>query len=151
MAIPKMDAAAIARDVYALASSNEPIAPLVSEALKVIDDALDSFGSVPPPILFWRSALTSFLCRSPVVQIGETVTQLQRRERLYAPLVSPLGNNRCTYTISINRHCPPTPLRWCPRPAQFICQFTDSQVTLHTAPVTLPRTRRLHRRRRACI
>ena len=89
-----MDAAAIARDIYALASSNEPIAPLVSEALKVIDDALDSFGSVPPPILFRRIALTSFICRSSVMQIGETITQLQRRERLYAPFVSLPENDR---------------------------------------------------------
>lgn len=34
----------ISRAVYALADSQEPIAPLVKEALGVIDDALDSYG-----------------------------------------------------------------------------------------------------------
>ena len=34
----------IASEVYALAESNDPIAPLVKEALGVIDDALDEYG-----------------------------------------------------------------------------------------------------------
>ncbi|KAI0922971.1 hypothetical protein AcW1_002517 [Taiwanofungus camphoratus] len=34
----------ITKDVYELASSSIPLAPLVKEALEVIDDALDSFG-----------------------------------------------------------------------------------------------------------
>ncbi|KAI0050336.1 adenine nucleotide alpha hydrolases-like protein [Auriscalpium vulgare] len=40
-----MDHAAIARDVYDLAASDEKIAPLVKEALQVIDDALDTYGT----------------------------------------------------------------------------------------------------------
>ncbi|THH12096.1 hypothetical protein EW146_g7825 [Bondarzewia mesenterica] len=36
--------AAIAQQIYALAVSDEPIAPLVKEALQVIDDALDTYG-----------------------------------------------------------------------------------------------------------
>jgi FAD synthetase len=34
----------IAREVYELADSREPIAPLVKEALQVIDQALDTYG-----------------------------------------------------------------------------------------------------------
>jgi hypothetical protein len=34
----------IASGAYALAESDEPIAPLVKEALHVIDDALDDYG-----------------------------------------------------------------------------------------------------------
>ncbi|KAH9077948.1 adenine nucleotide alpha hydrolases-like protein [Lactarius deliciosus] len=38
------DRKTIASEAYALAESNEPIAPLVKEALDVIDDALDEYG-----------------------------------------------------------------------------------------------------------
>ncbi|KAH9027430.1 hypothetical protein EDB84DRAFT_1589054 [Lactarius hengduanensis] len=38
------DQKTIASEAYALAESNEPIAPLVKEALDVIDDALDEYG-----------------------------------------------------------------------------------------------------------
>lgn len=38
------DRKTIASEAYALAESNEPIAPLVKEALGVIDDALDEYG-----------------------------------------------------------------------------------------------------------
>lgn len=46
MTIPDIDPKVVAEEVYALASSNEPIAPLVREALTVIDQALDDFGCV---------------------------------------------------------------------------------------------------------
>lgn len=46
MTIPDIDPKVVAEEVYALASSNEPIAPLVHEALTVIDQALDAFGFV---------------------------------------------------------------------------------------------------------
>ncbi|KDQ50972.1 hypothetical protein JAAARDRAFT_62858 [Jaapia argillacea MUCL 33604] len=39
-----MDTKTIARDVYGLAESSEPIAPLVKEALQVIDESLDTHG-----------------------------------------------------------------------------------------------------------
>lgn len=39
-----LDRKTIASEAYALAESNEPIAPLVKEALDVIDDALDEYG-----------------------------------------------------------------------------------------------------------
>ena len=38
------DRKAIASEAYALAESNEPIGPLVKEALDVIDAALDEYG-----------------------------------------------------------------------------------------------------------
>ncbi|KAH6903127.1 hypothetical protein BKA70DRAFT_1566775 [Coprinopsis sp. MPI-PUGE-AT-0042] len=40
-----MDPIKIAQEVYALARSSEPIAPLVKEALDVIDECLDQYGS----------------------------------------------------------------------------------------------------------
>ena len=39
-----MDQNKIAEEVYELARSSEPIAPLVKEALDVIDQTLDEFG-----------------------------------------------------------------------------------------------------------
>ena len=39
-----MDCKRIATDVYQLAESIDPIAPLVKEALEVIDQSLDSHG-----------------------------------------------------------------------------------------------------------
>ena len=39
-----LDCEAIAKEVYDLAESEEPIAPLVKEALAVIDQALDIYG-----------------------------------------------------------------------------------------------------------
>ena len=39
-----VDYHAIADQVYSLAASQDPLAPLLTESLKVIDDALDSFG-----------------------------------------------------------------------------------------------------------
>ena len=39
-----LDSRVIAREVYDLADSQEPIAPLVEEALHVIDQALDTYG-----------------------------------------------------------------------------------------------------------
>lgn len=41
-----MDFGQIADDVYALAASEDPIAPLVKEALQVIDEGLDTHGCV---------------------------------------------------------------------------------------------------------
>jgi hypothetical protein len=41
-----MNTVRIAREVYDLANSSEPIAPLVKEALDVIDHGLDSHGYV---------------------------------------------------------------------------------------------------------
>ena len=41
-----MNTVKIAREVYDLANSSEPIAPLVKEALDVIDHGLDSHGYV---------------------------------------------------------------------------------------------------------
>jgi hypothetical protein len=38
------DSSNLASETYALAASNEPIAALVKEALKVIDDVLDEYG-----------------------------------------------------------------------------------------------------------
>jgi len=38
------DRKTIASEAYALAESKEPIAPLVKEALDVIDNALDEYG-----------------------------------------------------------------------------------------------------------
>jgi hypothetical protein len=38
------DLSNLANETYALASSSEPIAALVKEALEVIDDALDEYG-----------------------------------------------------------------------------------------------------------
>ena len=39
-----MDYQKIATDVYNLAEADEPIAPLVREALQVIDQCLDQYG-----------------------------------------------------------------------------------------------------------
>lgn len=39
-----VDRKAIASEAYVLAESNEPIGPLVKEALDVIDAALDEYG-----------------------------------------------------------------------------------------------------------
>lgn len=39
-----MDYSAIARVVYALAASDDPLAPFVKESLQAIDEALDDFG-----------------------------------------------------------------------------------------------------------
>ena len=39
-----LDRKTIASAAYSLADSNEPIAPLVKEALNVIDGALDDYG-----------------------------------------------------------------------------------------------------------
>jgi hypothetical protein len=39
-----LDLLTIANETYTLAISNEPIAPLVNEALRVIDGALDEYG-----------------------------------------------------------------------------------------------------------
>lgn len=41
-----MDCKSIALEVYNLAASNDPLAPLVKEALNVIDKGLDTHGSV---------------------------------------------------------------------------------------------------------
>jgi hypothetical protein len=38
------DPLTIANETYTLAASSEPIAPLVKEALGVIDDALNEYG-----------------------------------------------------------------------------------------------------------
>lgn len=46
MTISDIDPKAVAEEVYSLAASSEDIAPLVYEALTVIDQALDEFGSV---------------------------------------------------------------------------------------------------------
>jgi FAD synthetase len=39
-----MDYQKIASDVYHLAESNQPVAPLVREALQVIEQCLDQYG-----------------------------------------------------------------------------------------------------------
>jgi len=39
-----MDYQKIATDVYNLADSNEPVAPLVREALQAIEQCLDQYG-----------------------------------------------------------------------------------------------------------
>ncbi|TFY71774.1 hypothetical protein EVG20_g1222 [Dentipellis fragilis] len=44
MAISKVDLPTVSEQVYALSTSAEPIAPLVKEALDVIDEALDRYG-----------------------------------------------------------------------------------------------------------
>ena len=41
-----VDYQAVSNVVYALAASTDSLAPLVREALDVIDDALDSYGCV---------------------------------------------------------------------------------------------------------
>lgn len=46
-----LDRKTIASAAYSLADSNEPIAPLVKEALNVIDGALDDYGYA----LIWPS------------------------------------------------------------------------------------------------
>lgn len=42
----QVDYREVAKQVYDVASSQSPIAPLVKEALAVIEDAIDSFGYV---------------------------------------------------------------------------------------------------------
>jgi hypothetical protein len=42
-----IDPSTLASEAYALAASGEPIAGLVKEALKVIDEALDEYGCAP--------------------------------------------------------------------------------------------------------
>jgi FAD synthetase len=39
-----MDYEKISRDVYSLAESDEPIAPIIREALQVIEQCLDQYG-----------------------------------------------------------------------------------------------------------
>jgi hypothetical protein len=53
----KMNCRRIARDVYGLAESAEPIAALVKEALDVIDDGLDRHGWGIAAILPFRKGL----------------------------------------------------------------------------------------------
>ena len=43
-----VDYHAVAKQVYEFAESDSPLAPLVKEALGVIDDAIDSFGYATP-------------------------------------------------------------------------------------------------------
>jgi len=47
------DPPTLASEAYALAASSEPIAVLVKEALKVIDEALDEYGcaTISPTIM----------------------------------------------------------------------------------------------------
>lgn len=47
-----MDFEAVVSDVYGLASSAEDIAGPVKEAVKVIEDALDSYGYVEPVLAY---------------------------------------------------------------------------------------------------
>lgn len=42
-----VDYRTVSKQVYDYAASQTPLAPLVKEALGVIDDAIDSFGYVP--------------------------------------------------------------------------------------------------------
>ena len=42
----RVDYREVAKQVYDFASSQAPLAPLVQEALEVIEDAIDSFGCV---------------------------------------------------------------------------------------------------------
>ncbi len=44
-----MDFGKIADDVYSLAASEDPLAPLVKEALDVIEQGLDTHGCVARP------------------------------------------------------------------------------------------------------
>ena len=53
------DHRAVAKQVYDFAASQAPLAPLVKEALGVIDDAIDSFGYAHAPALIFAPWLTS--------------------------------------------------------------------------------------------
>jgi FAD synthetase len=46
MSVDAFDGAQIAEQVYSLAKSDDPLAPLVKEALEVIDRTLDTHGYV---------------------------------------------------------------------------------------------------------
>jgi FAD synthetase len=46
LSMKSVDHRAVAKEVYDFASSQAPLAPLVKEALGVIDDAIDCFGYV---------------------------------------------------------------------------------------------------------
>ena len=46
LAMQQIDYRKVAEQVYDLASADFPLAPLVREALEVIEDAIDSFGCV---------------------------------------------------------------------------------------------------------
>jgi hypothetical protein len=67
----------IARDVYDLADSTDPIAPLVKEALSAIDEGLDHHGFVRVWLLLCRE-----LTWAIIKQAGARIYQFQWRERL---------------------------------------------------------------------
>lgn len=62
-AIKALDPFRVAEDVHSLAASDKPIAPLVNEALQVINEALDTHGCVQF-IHFIIGVLKSLTCRS---------------------------------------------------------------------------------------
>lgn len=53
----------ISREVYGFLSSPDPLSKPVAEALKVIDDALDSFGYVSLYLTRLRGIKALLLCR----------------------------------------------------------------------------------------
>lgn len=79
-----LDQRAVAKQVYDFAASQAPLAPLVKEALGVIDDALDSFGCVPTlgsPYLIAHWPVigrTMFLSASTVARTVSTLLELCR-------------------------------------------------------------------------
>lgn len=82
LAMKQVDYREVAKQVYDFASSQSPLAPLIREALEVIEDAIDSFGCVR---CYNRiTARNSLLVR----QTGSHCHKLQWWQRLYVRLSS---------------------------------------------------------------
>ena len=75
LTIKPVDHRAVAKEVYAFAESQAPLAPLVKEALETIDDAVNDFGYDP-------TRTTASCVTHSYQQGGGRVNQLQRRQGL---------------------------------------------------------------------
>ncbi|KAI0057321.1 adenine nucleotide alpha hydrolases-like protein [Artomyces pyxidatus] len=89
--ITQMDPTKIAEQVYALATSDEPIAPLVKEALQVIDDVLDIYGREKVSISFNGGKDCTVLLHIFAASLAKRASgsTSQKIPALYIPVPSP--------------------------------------------------------------
>ncbi|KAI0305361.1 hypothetical protein B0F90DRAFT_1703849 [Multifurca ochricompacta] len=108
------DWATITNDTYALATSSEPIAPLVKEALAVIDDALDEYGPDKVSLSFNGGKDCTVLLHLYVAALAKRIVY-PSIPTLYIPVPSPfpaleafISRAARSYNLSVFTCAPPS-------------------------------------------